>query len=132
MDPGSSEAPSIQALLRALAEELRRQGVWEPQAPSADALSSPLPFCCDTLVFTQWLQWILIPRLTALGEACGPLPAQSAIRPMAEESLAGCPWPTRGTIELLGRLDDLINARSCPPPGAAAARAVRDCGDETL
>jgi len=122
----------MQALLRELAEELCRQGVWERQPPPADALGSPLPFCCDTLVFTQWLQWILIPRLIALGEECGRWPAHSAIRPMAEESLAGCPWPTRGTIELLGRLDDLINAGSSRPPDPAPRRAVRDCDDENF
>ncbi len=114
-----SEIPSsMDMLLRELADELRRRGVWAGEPPSPAALSSRLPFCCDTLSFTEWLQWVLIPRLEDLDRHGGHWPAHSAMRPMAEESLAGCDWTTRDTIELIGRVDALINARGAGKGGA--------------
>lgn len=97
------------ALLAELEEELRRQGQWETVPPPREAFESQLPFSCDTLRFTQWLQWVFVPRTQALISAGGPMPARSAIRPMAEEALGGCPWDTGAVIALLGQFDQMIN-----------------------
>ena len=74
------------ALLYELEEELRQLGWWEQQAPSAQALQSQQPFCVDTLDFTQWLQWIFIPRMHSILAGDHPLPTQCAIHEMAEVS----------------------------------------------
>jgi uncharacterized protein YqcC (DUF446 family) len=97
------------ALLAELEEELRRQGQWETAPPPPEAFESRLPFSCDTLRFTQWLQWVFIPRTHALISAGGPMPARSAIRAMAEEVLGGCPWSTETVVTLLSRFDQMIN-----------------------
>jgi len=101
----------------ALEQELRLRGQWEPFPPSPHALESGLPFCCDTLRFTQWLQWVLIPRTRALVEAGGAWPHASGIRPMAEEALRGCYWETIPLLVLLDRFDRTIN--SCSRPDGA-------------
>jgi len=92
-------------------QELRRRGQWEVRVPSARALASPLPFCCDTLSFTQWLQWVFIPHTRALAESGRPMPEASGILPMAEEALRGCPWETLPLLQLLGRFDRMIQIR---------------------
>lgn len=110
MAAGGASHPEVALLLTELTVALRAAGHWQSHAPSASALSSPLPFCCDTLRFTEWLQWVFIPRTRALLEAGGPLPAASGITPMAEEALRGCNWDTTRIIALLQRFDQLIAA----------------------
>ena len=92
-----------------LEAELRRQGQWEPVPPAPAALASRLPFCCDTLRFTQWLQWIFIPHTRALADAGGPMPQSSGIRAMGDQALGGCEWDTGPLLDLLGRFDRMIS-----------------------
>lgn len=92
-----------------LEHELRRRGQWEPAPPPRAAFESRLPFCCDTMRFTQWLQWVFIPHTRALAEAGGPMPDASGIRPMAEEALRGCDWEIIPLLVLLDRFDRMIN-----------------------
>lgn len=98
-------------LMAEIEQELQRQGLWEGGAPSPRALASPLPFCCDTLSFTQWLQWVFIPHTRALAESGRPMPEASGIRPMAEEALRGCTWDILPLLQLLGRFDHMIQIR---------------------
>jgi uncharacterized protein YqcC (DUF446 family) len=60
------------------------------------------------LRFTEWLQWVFIPRTRALLDSGAPLPAASAITPMAEEALRGCDWDTTQIVSLMRRFDRLI------------------------
>ncbi len=71
-------------LLSDLQHELQQMGCWEQSAPTAQALQSQQPFCVDTLEFTQWLQWLFIPRMQALIHSEQALPSQCAICEMAE------------------------------------------------
>lgn len=96
-------------LLLAIEAELRRLDLWEPEPPSDEALASCEPFCVDTLSFTQWLQFILLPRLQVLLEAGAQLPANSQIAPMAEEALAGMKGDSDELIAQLGALDRLLS-----------------------
>ena len=100
------------SIVSGIEQELIVRGQWEPVPPRAVAFESRLPFCCDTLRFTQWLQWVFVPRTRALAESGGPMPEVSGIRPMAEEALRGCDWDTAPLLVLLDRFDRLINAGS--------------------
>jgi len=101
-------------LLDELQAELVRLDLWEPMAPPPEAMASPLPFCADTLRFTQWLQWVFVPRTRAVLEGAAPLPSRSGIRPMAEEALAGCAWETETLIGILRAIDVTINLAPAP------------------
>lgn len=90
--------------------EMRRARVWEERAPGASALDSPLPFCCDTLSVTQWLQWIFVPRTKQILEHSYPLPERSEIHPYADECLQQASWATERLLALLKRFDDIISA----------------------
>ena len=70
--------------LQELQIQLTRLGLWQQAPIDAAALNSVQPFCVDTLSFPQWLQFILVPRLTALIDGNLPLPTGSQIYPMAE------------------------------------------------
>lgn len=96
-------------ILLRLEAELRRLGLWQQKPPSAEALASELPFCCDTLDFHQWLQFVLIERMKTLIEAGQPLPTQSGIAPLAEEWFAGTDTDSRQLIGLLEEFDNLLS-----------------------
>ncbi len=71
-------------LLAELEQELQELDWWEQQPPSVQALQSQQPFCVDTLEFSQWLQWVFIPRMRSLASSEHDLPQQCAIYEMAE------------------------------------------------
>lgn len=74
----------LQTLLKDLKQELQQLEWWELQAPSVQALQSEQPFCVDTLDFSQWLQWVFVPRMQSILMSDHPLPSQCAIHDMAE------------------------------------------------
>ena len=101
----------IADLLLSMEAEMRRLELWEPQPPLAAALRSREPFCIDTLDFSQWVQWILIPRMKDLLERGEPFPAHSDIYPLAEEVLAGLGQDTRQLLQLIRQFDETICGR---------------------
>ncbi|MDJ0861475.1 MAG: YqcC family protein [Gammaproteobacteria bacterium] len=109
---GDLDMDNRREVARILAEieaELRQAHLWENHPPRGSALASTLPFCFDTLAFTQWLQWVLLPKMTAIMEKGLALPADSRIAPMAEECLSGLSVPPDRLMGLLRRLDALLS-----------------------
>ncbi|AWL12619.1 dTDP-4-dehydrorhamnose 3,5-epimerase [Saliniradius amylolyticus] len=93
-------------LLQELEAAMRSRGLWSQTPPGAEALSSQAPFACDTLTFEQWLQFIFVPKLTALIEANEPLPGAMKILPMAQQSWRDTP-DTQRVERVLARFDAL-------------------------
>lgn len=71
----------IPQLMKEAEQEMRCLGLWSSRSPGPQALASTMPFCYDTLVFSEWLQWIFLPRLL---DQDLPLPVKSEIAPLAE------------------------------------------------
>lgn len=97
-------------LLLELEAEMRGIGLWQADAPSAEALASVLPFCHDTLSLPQWLQFIFLPRMKILLEAGAALPDRCGIAPMAEESFHFADLNTARLLALLRQIDDTLGA----------------------
>ncbi|MFZ5723617.1 MAG: YqcC family protein [Pseudomonadota bacterium] len=95
--------------------ELRRIGVWETALPTAEQLASDVPFSHDRLEFTQWLQWIFLPRFRAVLEGGHPLPQSCAVAPIAEDALARLNADTALLLAHLQDIDRLITERVSPP-----------------
>ncbi len=95
-----------------LAHELQRAELWEAQPPSPERLASSEPFCVDTLAFEQWLQWVFIPRLSALVASpnFSGLPNPSAIHAMAEQAFKDYPQDTQAVCEQIQCVDKALNA----------------------
>jgi uncharacterized protein YqcC (DUF446 family) len=87
---------------------LRRMDLWSEQPPAEASLASEQPFCFDTLPFSEWLQWLLIPRMRAIFAGRGTLPTRSAIHPYAEECVPGGTTDRAQLLALIGRFDALI------------------------
>jgi uncharacterized protein YqcC (DUF446 family) len=103
-----SKAKAVTQTIEAIKSEMVRLSLWDTSPPSQEVLSSQQPFCIDTLDFTQWLQWILIPRLEAILKTNIPLPNSSAIHTYAEEALQSRSDNT-GLIALIQQLDRALS-----------------------
>ncbi len=107
-----SDRDRIQRLaswLARLEAELRRLGLWAATPPPEAALASRLPFCCDTLTFPQWLQFVFLERMRRLVESDAPLPRVCGIAPMAEVWFAGSATDVEHLLEILRNIDDLLS-----------------------
>ncbi|GAA4878188.1 YqcC family protein [Ferrimonas pelagia] len=101
---------AIDKILDDIAALMQQLKLWQAGSPSAEALASQQPFCCDTLAFEQWLQFILLPRIKALLSAQAPLPTQVCICPMAEEAFKGRA-EYRSLIDRIADLDQALSGK---------------------
>lgn len=92
-------------LLLRIEAELRRMRLWEAETPSAEALNSITPFCADTLHFSQWLQWLFVPRMKQILEQSLPLPQQCDIHTYVEQQ---CKGDCEQLLKLIKRFDELV------------------------
>lgn len=81
-----SDRTLMLSLLQQVEEQMRTIALWEATSPPSAAFESQLPFCVDTLQFSQWLQWVFIARFRALLEGDLPLPLSCSVAAMAEEA----------------------------------------------
>ncbi|WP_339616520.1 YqcC family protein [uncultured Gilvimarinus sp.] len=88
---------------------LRELNLWHSESPSAEALASTAPFAVDTLTFTQWLQFMFLPQMQELVKHRGPLPANCAIAPMAEEYFRPQVIDGAAVVLQLRRVDTLLS-----------------------
>lgn len=89
--------------------EMRRIDVWSHEPPSDQALASTQPFCVDTLVFTEWLQFVFLARMKEIVERGHGLPGMSGIAPMAEEHFRARAEPAEGLVRELEAVDRLLS-----------------------
>lgn len=106
---------AVADLMLSIEQAMRDADFWHDDSPSPAAMASRTPFCADTLAFSEWLQFVFIPRMQALIEAGAALPEASAIAPLAEEALderAG----KQALVDRLRRFDRLIAGQGSTQP----------------
>ena len=87
--------------------ELRRLGAWDTTPPPPETIASAGPFGMNTLAYTQWIQWVLVPRLHEVAEGSFAVPASSDAGSHAVREFDG--WDqSAGLTHLLVELDDLV------------------------
>lgn len=106
-----SRAHEVSQILVEIRTEMQAIDRWAAQPPSDEALASTQPFCVDTLDFSEWVQWLLIPRLEQMIARELPLPQNSQIHPMAEEVFKQYDEDTDRLLGLLEQLDGLLSTR---------------------
>ncbi len=74
----------LRAILQDIEAALKNASLWQESEVDPKLLQSSEPFCCDTLSFEQWLQFVLLPKMHALLTQKLPLPTKVAIAPMGE------------------------------------------------
>ena len=97
------------SLLNKIEDFMRASNLWETVSPPPAAFESQQPFCVDTMVFSQWLQWIFIARFRAILEGGHPLPEACGIAVMAEEALKGMEIDLGQMLIMLREFDSLFD-----------------------
>ncbi len=103
-----SRYQTVSLLLIEIRGEMETIGLWQPEPPAPEALASTQPFCVDTLNFSEWVQWLLLPRLELMIKQQLPLPQNSEIQPMAEEVFKQLAEDTDRLLDLIGQLDQAL------------------------
>lgn len=94
--------------LQELEQALKTIDWWQENPPPKAALASVQPFCVDTLTFTEWLQWVYIPKMLQFMEVYQALPVASGLLPIAEEAWKGCAESTDDLYRIVKKLDFLV------------------------
>ena len=69
---------------------MRRIGVWQATPLRPDQLNFKQAFAMDTMAFSQWLQFIFLPRVRE-AIAANRFPSSSSVGTQAVREFDGCP-----------------------------------------
>jgi uncharacterized protein YqcC (DUF446 family) len=98
----------VAAITAAIEAEMKRIGYWSTEALPAEAYEFNQAFAMDTMAFSQWLQFILIPRVHQILDEQGTLPAKSMVAVQAIREFDGDD-NAQPLVSLLINFDAVIN-----------------------
>lgn len=87
--------------------ELRALGAWQSGSLPREILENAGEFGQKTMVFTQWIQFVLVVGLRQVGTATIPVPPKSQVGPEAIREFENWPEATELT-RLLIEVDSLV------------------------
>jgi len=90
--------------------EMKRIGCWSLEQLPDEAYEFQQAFAMDTMAFSQWLQFILIPRVRSIIEQKGDFPSESMVGAQAVREFDG-DANASGLVTLLSEFDDLFRRR---------------------
>lgn len=90
--------------------EMKRIGYWSLEPLPGEAYDFRQAFAMDTMAFSQWLQFILIPRVRSIIEQKGDFPLDSMVGTQAMREFDG-DTTASGLVTLLSEFDDLFRRR---------------------
>ena len=100
----------LQLLLMDLEGQLRAKQQWSAQELAPEDVASVEPFAIDKLSFSQWLQFVFIPRLKDDCANKTVLPASCSVAPMAEEFYRVNLIDAEAVLDRLASIDHLITS----------------------
>jgi uncharacterized protein YqcC (DUF446 family) len=90
-----------------LEAELHALGAWADEPPGPGVLEGGGAFGMNTMAFTQWLSWVLVPRLREVADGSVPAPPSSQVAAHAVREFDG--WHDAARLEeLLREVDELV------------------------
>jgi len=98
----------LSSTLEQLKEELVSQSLWLYEEPDETKFRSTAPFCCDTMDFHEWLQFVFIPKMNYMIENEMTLPSKLAIAPMGEVVYRNELQKREKLIKILQKIDSLF------------------------
>ena len=86
--------------------EMRRVGLWQGAPLRPEQLNFKKAFAMDTMAFSQWLQFIFLPRVRE-AVATNNFPSSSSVGAQAVREFDGCPEADH-LVALLIEFDSLF------------------------
>ncbi len=99
---------ALTELLLEIETDLRLFDRWSFEPPPSQAFSSEIPFCCDVLEATEWLQFIFLPKMKLIIDTQSELPSSCRIAPYFEESMRSDEKNTDTLLALLVQVDKIL------------------------
>ena len=84
--------------LDAIEAEMKRVGMWQAEAPTAEQLDFQQAFGADKMAFEQWLQFVFILRVREIIAAHGRFPKGSQV---ADQAFREWKMWDRGEVDAL-------------------------------
>jgi len=101
------DAKVVAAKLAEIEEEMKRAGLWQETPLRSEQYEFRQAFAIDTMAFSQWLQFIFVPRVKGIIASSGQFPAQSMVGAQAVREFDTQPNAER-LVELLSEFDALF------------------------
>ncbi|HEY6333758.1 MAG TPA: YqcC family protein [Blastocatellia bacterium] len=97
------------AKIDGIEQEMRRVGLWQDQPLAPDKYNFKKAFGMDTMAYSQWLQFIFIPRVREIIATEGQFPTSSSVGAQAIREFDTQPDSER-LVTLLYEFDRSINS----------------------
>jgi uncharacterized protein YqcC (DUF446 family) len=98
----------VGAATDAIEAEMRRMGWWSEAPPPPEAFEFRQAFAMDTMAYSQWLQWIFLPRVRSIIAERGDFPSNSMVGTQAVREFDGT-WEANELVSLLSKFDGLFS-----------------------
>jgi len=101
------DAKVVAAKLAEIEDEMKRAGLWQEIPLRPEQYEFRQAFAMDTMAFSQWLQFIFVPRVKEIAASGGQFPAKSMVGAQAVREFDTQPGAER-LVELLSEFDALF------------------------
>lgn len=93
--------------LEEIVAEMKRIGYWQEEPLRPEQYDFRSAFAMDTMTFSQWLQFIFVPRVEQILDSQGTFPSRSQVGTQAIREWDGVPEAAH-LVELLCAFDALF------------------------
>ena len=97
----------VKARIEEIETEMRRIGMWQPQPLPPKAYDFHRAFAMDTMAFSQWLQFVFVPRVHQIIDSDEQFPQSSSVAAQAVREFDGDD-SAHELCRLLSQFDRLI------------------------
>jgi uncharacterized protein YqcC (DUF446 family) len=101
----------VRETISAIEAEMMRIGFWQADPLRPEQYDFKAAFGMDTMAYSQWLQFVFIPRVRALLDGGGPWPATSQVGTQAIREFDGV-HEASTLISLLCEFDALFRGQA--------------------
>jgi uncharacterized protein YqcC (DUF446 family) len=99
----------IKASIDKIEAEMKTAGMWSESPLPPEAYDFHQAFAMDTMAYSQWLQFVFVPRVNDLITSGGQFPSRSMVGTQAIREFDG-DERAAGLVELLCRFDSLFDS----------------------
>lgn len=89
LTPSQNRLANVRKIIAEIEAEMKRKGYWSTQPLPAEAYDFRQAFAMDTMAFSQWLQFVFIPRVRQILEEQRAFPARSMVGTQAIREFDG-------------------------------------------
>ena len=84
-----SNYAAVEAKVDAIEAEMKRRGLWQSNPLTPEQYEFQQAFALDTMAFSQWLQFIFIPRVRNIIQTRDEFPSSSSVGAQAVREFDG-------------------------------------------